>query len=203
MPVYEAKEWTHLWYDEAKDEITPRAMLIGDSITAGYTQPVNRSLGNALRADSIAGSKGLDHPFYNEEVDLFARQFGFSYRIIHFNNGLHGFHLDAQTYGQLYEEKIIWLRARFPHAVLTLATSTSIVLTEGDRLPNPEKNAVVLARNEQVWRLADKYGLPVDDLYAAMLDHPEWRSGDPYHYNEQGTQAQGDLVAAFLLNHIK
>ena len=51
MPVFENKEWTRLWYDEAADRETPRVMLIGDSVTAGYTQAVNRHLDNQLRAD--------------------------------------------------------------------------------------------------------------------------------------------------------
>lgn len=198
MPVYEAKEWTRLWYDEAPDRETPRVMLIGDSITAGYTQPVNQHLQGALRADSIAGSKALDHPFYNEEIDLFARQFGFDYRLIHFNNGLHGFHLSAQEYGRLYEQKVIWLLERFPGARLTLATSTAVNVCGPEKTLHPEKNPVVLARNEKVWAIAEKYHLSVDDLYSAMLDKPQWRTEDGYHYNAEGTDAQGKIVSAFI-----
>lgn len=203
MAVYEAKEWTNIWYDEAMDRKSLRAMLIGDSITAGYTIPVNAHLGEGVRADSIAGSKGLDHPFYNEEIDLFARQMGFEYRVIHLNNGLHGFHLSVEEYENLYEQKVRWLMERFPGAPLTLATSTAILEKGPEKRIDPVKNAVVLARNEAVWRIARKYGLPVDDLYSAMLDHPEWRSEDGYHFNEEGRREQGRLIAGFLRTHIE
>jgi len=197
MPVYEAKEWTQLWYDEATDPTTPRVMLIGDSITVGYTHTLNRHLEGMVRADSLGGSKGLDHPFYNEEIDLFARQFGFDYRLIHFNNGLHRMGMDAETYGALYEEKVQWLLARYPKAILTLATSTSVV-------PSPSQssvektNAIICARNEKVWQIAQKYHLPVDDLYTAMLDHPEWHVPDGCHFTEEAKDIQGRLIAGFI-----
>lgn len=197
MPTYEAKEWTRLWYDEATDTQTPRVMLIGDSITAGYTVPVNKHLDNVLRADSIAGSKALDHPVYNEEIDLFSRQFGFDYQLIHFNNGLHGWHLTTEEYGRLYEEKVVWLMKRYPSAKLVLATSTPLRVGGGDSALK-DQNALVLERNEKVWQVAKKYDLPVDDLYAAMVDHPEWQGADGTHFNENGTDAQGSLIAAFI-----
>lgn len=198
MPVYESKEWTRMWYDEAPDADRPRVMLIGDSITAGYTVPVNRHLGGRIHADSIAGSKALDHPFYNEEIDFFARQFGFDYRLIHFNNGLHGWHLTEEEYGRLYEEKVVWLMERFPSAQIVLVTSTPVLVPGKERVIDPRDNPRVIGRNEAVWRIAEKYHLPVDDLYTAMLDQPQWRTEDGYHYNDAGTDAQGAIVAGYI-----
>ena len=203
MPVFENKEWTRLWYDEAADRETPRVMLIGDSVTAGYTQAVNRHLDNQLRADSIASSKALDHPAYMAEIDFFACEFGFDYRLIHFNNGLHGWHLSAEEYGRQLDAKVSWLMYHFPGAKLTLATSTPVTVNGSPETLNAEKNAVVVARNEQVKAVARRYNLPVDDLYAAMVNHPEWRNADGFHYNEQGADEQGRLVADYILEHMK
>lgn len=202
MPVYENKEWTRLWYDEATDTQTPRVMLVGDSIVAGYTQAVNAQLEGRVRADSIASSKALDHPVYMSELDFFACEFGFDYRIIHFNNGLHGWHLSAEEYGQQLDAKAAWLMYHFPGSKLVLATSTPVTVQGDPSTLHPEKNPIVLARNEQVWAVAHKYNLPVDDLYTAMLDHPQWRAADGFHYNEEGVEAQGRLVARFILDQM-
>jgi len=199
MVHYEAKEWTQLWYDETMENDAPRAMLIGDSITVGYTIPVNQYLNGKLHVDSIATSKGLDHPFYNEEIDLFARQFGFEYRVIHFNNGLHGWHLSAEEYEKLYEEKILWLKERFPKAKLALVTSTAVAISGEDHRVDPERDKKVSAYNAAVWRIAEKYKLPVDDLYPTSVVNEDWRAGDSHHYNEKGRKEQAKIVGDFLM----
>ena len=200
MAHYEAKEWTQLWYDETMEENAPRVMLIGDSITVGYTIPVNNELAGRVHVDSIATSKGLDHPFYNEEIDLFARQFGFEYQAIHFNNGLHGWHLSLEEYERLYDEKVLWLRKRFPTAKLALVTSTAVLDKGEERQIDAVKNERVIAMNEAVWRIAEKYGLPVDDLYPTSVANPDWRTTDGYHFNETGRMEQAKMVGKFLID---
>lgn len=199
MAQYEAKEWTQLWYDETMDNTAPRAMLIGDSITVGYTIPVNKYLDGRVHVDSIATSKGIDHPFYKEEIDLFARQFGFEYQAIHFNNGLHGWHLSPEEYEKLYEEKVLWLMERFPNAKLALVTSTAVVISGEDHRVDPERDKKVSAYNAAVWRIAEKYGLPVDDLYPTSVAMQKWRGGDSHHFNEAGKAGQAKIVGDFLL----
>ena len=176
-----------------------KVMLIGDSITVGYTIPVNQYLAGKVHADSIATSKGLDHPFYNAEIDLFASQFGFDYKAIHFNNGLHGWHLTAEEYEKLYEEKVLWLKERFPKAKLALVTSTAVAVSGEDHRVDPERDKKVSAYNAAVWRIAEKYGLPVDDLYPTSVSMPEWRGGDSHHFNEAGKAGQAKIVGDFLL----
>ena len=40
--IYEAKEWTNLWWDEAdKDKGLPRVFLVGDSQTYGFYPEVS------------------------------------------------------------------------------------------------------------------------------------------------------------------
>ncbi len=196
MAKYEDYEWSQLWYDQTNEDTLPRVMLIGDSITVGYTRLVNDQLKGIAHADSLATSKGLDHPYYEREIELFASQFEFDYRVIHFNNGLHAFHLSAEEYERLLDEKIGWLIGRFPKSKLMLTLCTPLVLDEADRPLDPTKNAVVLARNEAILRIAEKYNLPVDDLYTPMLNHPEWRNeGDAYHFMPEGREAQSKLIA--------
>ena len=198
MPQYERKEWTRFWCDEAPDTARARVLPIGDSITAQYTGTTNAHLGDFMRADSITTSKGLDHPFYEAEIDLFACEFSFDYRAIHFNNGLHAFQIPPEEYERLLDSKVAWLKERFPAARIALATSTPVLQKGPERVVDPQANGIVLARNEAVKRVAARHSLPVDDLYAASAGHAEWRSEDGYHFNEAGSDALGGFVAAFV-----
>jgi len=199
MAQYENKEWSQYWYDEAMEDSAPRVMLIGDSITVGYTIPVNEYLKGKVHADSLATSKALDHPFYCEEIDFFARQFGFEYQAVHFNNGLHGWHLSPAEYEKLYEEKVLWLKKRFPKAKIALATSTAVVFSGTDHRVNPEADEKVSAYNAAVRRIAQKHGLPVDDLYPSSAVREDWRGGDTHHFNQTGKNGQAKIVGDFLL----
>lgn len=199
MAVYEKYEWSRFWYDEATEDALPRVLLIGDSITEGYRPAVNKYLRGIAHADSLAGSKAVDHPFYTEEIDFFARQFGFAYPVIHFNNGIHGVHLSAEDYAPLYEEKLLWLKERFPESKLILATSTAILVGGKGMEIDEERNRVIIEKNKVVCRLAEKYGLEVNDLYASSLENPDWRGEDGYHFTPAGTDGQGRLVADVLV----
>ena len=161
----------------------------------GYRPAVNRFLAGVAHADSLTGSKALDHPFYTEEIDFFVRQFGFDYPVVHFNNGIHGVHLSAQDYTPLYEKTILWLKERFPASKLILATSTSILIGGRGMEINEERNRVIVEKNAVVRSLAEKYGLEVDDLYPSSLENPDWRGDDGYHFTQAGTDGQGRLVA--------
>ena len=70
-----------------------------------------------------------------------------------------------------------WLLYHFPGAKLILATSTPVTVNGDPETLNAEKNAVVIARNEQEKAVARRYKLPVDDLAALV---PELRTIDPH-----------------------
>lgn len=199
MAQYETYEWTRFWYDQVNEDTLPRVLLVGDSITAQYGGEVNTHLQGIAHADYLASSKALDHPWYIRELELCASQFDACYAAIHFNNGLHGAHLTPSAYESLLEEKVCWLIDRFPQAKLMLALCTPLVLAEEGRPLDPQKNAMVLARNEAIRRVAGRHNLPVNDLYTPMLNHPEWRNeGDAYHFAEGGRAVQSHLVAAAI-----
>jgi lysophospholipase L1-like esterase len=42
-------------------------------------------------------------------------------------------------------------------------------------------------------------GLPTADLYAVVIDKPDLRSPDGYHYNGEGYEALGRAIAEALL----
>lgn len=198
MSILETIEWTQYWVeDTARDR--KRVLLIGDSISVGYRSAVHSRIKDRYYVSAISTSKAVDNPNFVKEIDFLAREEEFEYEIVHFNNGLHGFHLSDADYEKGYDAAVKSLRAAFPNARLMLALSTPIADPE-DPSAYDEKNAVVLRRNRVVEKIAAKYGLEVNDLYSVADAHPECRNPhDGYHYRQQGYDFLADQIASVLL----
>ncbi len=195
MPVYETIEWTNVWVEHMGEKDLPRALLVGDSITQGSMHLVKELVGAGMYVDAVTTSHALDNPdFLRELDDMLAHN---HYDVIHFNNGLHGFHLSTEAYEALYDAVVAHLRESFPETRLVLGLSTPI--SDGEHTERlGDNNDIVVARNGAVRRIAQKYGLTVNDSYALVVSIPEIRSTDSYHYLEEGYLRIAGQIAAFL-----
>ena len=193
----ESIEWVQYWAENCTIP-GPRVLMIGDSISVGYRSAVFARIREKYGAATVSTSKALDNPHFTAEIDALASSEGFEYRVIHFNNGLHGFQLSGDEYRTHYEETVRFLRDRWPDARLILAASTPV--TENGRpdvlAPINEK---VLERNRIAHRIAEKNGLEYNDLYALVEGDPSLRSPDGYHYNGAGYEKMADRIAALML----
>ena len=113
------------------------------------------------------------------------------YDLVHFNFGLHGFHLNKDEYKArvraLAEE--IALEAK-----VISVTSTPIRAQKSNDLD--AKNAIVIERNEAVAEIAKECGFAVDELYTVAKDFAfELTTGDGYHYTTDGYKALAAVVA--------
>lgn len=196
--VLEKSEWSHFWWECAPDQDKPRVLLIGDSITNGYQPAVNKALKGNILANAWSTSKALDNPYYFDELEYVWKQNAYQYELVHFNNGLHGFHLDISEYKYLYEKAVQYFLEKYPTTKLVLALSTPIYLPNTEMKLDPCRNVAVIQRNNAVIRIANKYSLPVNDLYTPMLGKSELTLGDGFHYNGAGTEYQGKIVADFI-----
>ena len=52
--VRETSEWANIWWDHADDPTMDRVLLIGDSISVGYTQPVIQRLQGIALVDRFS-----------------------------------------------------------------------------------------------------------------------------------------------------
>lgn len=189
-------EWTQYWTEDTQSG-KHKVLMIGDSISVGYRSEVNKLLGDDLSITAYSTSKAVDNPWFAKELALNIEQHDFSYDIVTLNNGLHGFHLSTEAYEAGMRSLIGAVQALLPAAKLYLVLSTPITEYEKpDTLS--EKNQAVIERNEAVLRLADELGLPVIDLYSAVLGNAEVKSTDGYHYNGAGYQ----LLAAEIVRTI-
>lgn len=194
----ETSEWTSIWWDHADDLASDRVLLIGDSVSVGYTKAVIERLDGIARVDRLANSKGVNDPALYKEIGYVLGEY--SYRAIHFNNGLHGIHLPDEVYASSLNGMVQMLQWYGRGAGLVWASSTPIAASDDPAALDAEKNAVVKRRNAQACRIMQSYDIPINDLYTLMLDRPELRSSDQYHFNADGQTVQGEAVSRCLMD---
>jgi acyl-CoA thioesterase-1 len=159
-----------------EDPDLPRVLLIGDSISIGYTQPVRALLAgkaNILRIPANGGptSRGLQH------IDKWLDAGPFD--VIHFNWGLHDCRIqwpkdELQIPIEDYEANLKKLveRLKQTDATLIWATTTAVVDGKpGERRKRRLKD--VQAYNAVARRIMDDAGIPINDLYAALMSIDE------------------------------
>jgi hypothetical protein len=195
MTTLERYEWCEFWWEEATSFDKKRVLLIGDSITRAYHPHVNQLLKDVAYVDKLATSKALDNPSLFQEVDyMLKHRAEFQYDVVHFNNGLHGFHLSKEEYKHHYENMLQHLKEH-TKAVIVLGLSTPVTI-DGDPIQiNPSINDKVLERNQAVIQLADQAKVLIHDLYTPLVGRDEYRVNDGYHYNVEGEKAQAVWVA--------
>ncbi len=193
-------------------ENLPNVLLIGDSISIGYTLETRELLaGKANVYRPIL--KGKDAPWNCGHTGSILRDIdrmlaGPEWDLIHFNTGLHdlkrinrkpgGKHNDPTIPPVFsldqYRENLenIVLRLKKTGATLIFATTTPY--PDGVypcRLPQD-----AVAYNQAALETMQKYDVTVNDLYSASLPHlKEWQREKNVHFTPSGRQQLAELVA--------
>jgi len=190
----ETYEWDNVWWEHTEDGVKPRIMYIGDSISAGLRNHAQKKLENQILIDRFGTSKAVDNTYFTESIRLFGVQQGRRNLII-FNNGLHGWHLhDTEEYRIHYEKIVCFLQKEYPGTKIALVLTTSVV---------GERNERVIARNNVVRKIADKYSLPVIDMYKASIECFSFICDDGVHFKEAGYEKMAERLVKEVYNIIK
>lgn len=189
MMQKERYEWVQSWCDEADKDDLPRVLLVGDSITRGYESAVRKMLAGKCYVDYIATSYAADNKLYSVLVENFVANS--RYDVIHFNHGLHGFHMSPRT----YRSKLKKLLERIgKEAKIILAESTA-VYHEGNKRLKRDCMKRVNERNEIVAELVTELDCGWDKLYEVSVEMPkEYRYQDGVHYLETGYEVLAKTV---------
>jgi acyl-CoA thioesterase-1 len=177
----------------------PRVLLIGDSISIGYTVTVRKALegkANVHRipengADTANGLKKLDSWLGDSHWD-----------VIHFNWGLHDLKITPDGARQVpldvYEKNLGALVERLQKTGARLICATTTPVPEGKQ--NPPRDPADLPRyNAAAHRVMESHGVVVDDLYAATLPRlAEIQLPGNVHFNNAGWEVLGSRVAAAI-----
>ncbi len=182
--MLETYEWDNIWWEHAEDEEKNRILLVGDSISCGYRGFINKILDKKAFADGIGTSKSLANDSLIALIDYVFVQKK-NYKIIQFNNGLHGWHLSADEYEYYYDKTIKHIKEKYPEVKVVIALTTP--LRNKEKIDEYDKqNAMVKERNNAAIRVAKKHGLAVNDLYSVIEDFPQYYKNDGVHLNDEG-----------------
>jgi acyl-CoA thioesterase-1 len=177
----------------------PRVLLIGDSISIGYTVPVRKRVAGKVNLHRIPENggptiKGL------EKIDEWLGDGRWD--LIHFNWGLHDLKLmDGKHQVPLpaYEENLDTLVERMKQTGAKLIWANTTPVPEGKVNP-PRKPSDVPAYNGAAARVMGAHGAPTNDLYSFALPRlKEIQRPVNVHFTESGSDALGEVVAARIL----
>jgi lysophospholipase L1-like esterase len=178
------------WDYVADDPKLPRVLLIGDSVSRGYTEAVRAALmgkANVHRAPANCGptATGL------KKLDVWLGEG--KWDVIHFNFGIHDRATPISDYRQRLEQIINRLEK----------TGAKLIWASTTPIPDvPEKNqssVSIVDRNQVAAELAKQHDIAIDDLFTAITPHlSEMQQPKDVHFNASGYQFLGDQVAAAI-----
>jgi lysophospholipase L1-like esterase len=181
------------------DAALPRVLLIGDSISIGYTVPVRKALAGKANvhripengADTINGLKKIDSWLGDSHWD-----------VIHFNWGLHDLKVTPdggrQVPVETYEKNLAVLVERLKATGAQLIWATTTPVPEGKQNPprDPSDPPLYTAAARGVM---ESHGVIIDDLYAAAMPRlAEIQLPVNVHFNSAGWELLGSRVAAAI-----
>lgn len=188
--VLEKYEWDNVWIENTDNDESNRVLYIGDSISCGTRRTATMLTNGKILFDGFGTSKAVDNPFFKKSISLFVSQLP-KLELILFNNGLHGFHLeDNIEYAQYYEEMVKFLLEEYPNIPLVLLLTTYV--------SNEARLERVKLRNNAVLNIAEKYNLPVVDLYKATEKNKEKLSDDGVHFKQEGYEIISKEIISFI-----
>lgn len=183
-------EWTWEVRPAHPDAKLPNVLLVGDSISRNYDPEVQKQLDGTANVYLFAGSTSVGDPRLAHQLAEFAAMEGISFRVVHFNNGMHGWEYSEDEYRRAFPAYLNAIRALSPGASLVWATTTPVKADNEHGATNDR----VKARNAIALEFVAKAGIPVDNQHALMVQHLDTYQ-DTVHFNDAGAQIQGRQAA--------
>ena len=184
------------------DPALPRVLLIGDSISIGYTLPVRQLLAgkaNVHRAPDNCGptSKGL------EQIEAWLGSARWD--VIHFNFGIWDAHIleDGQ-----YRVPIERYESNLRQLVATLeSTGANLIWASTTPIKSIKSGALRLEASDipsygaVAKQVMEENSIPINDLHGAVLPRvDELRATDGVHYSLEGQKFLAQIVAENIMN---
>jgi len=186
-------------WDYVKDDpALPRVLLIGDSISRGYTLAVRKQLAgkaNVHRAPTNCGSSvnGV------EKLDIWLGQG--KWDVVHFNFGIHDVQKSIPMDTYLKNLEVIVGRLKATGAKVVFATTTPI---QEDLTKKQNPATAVVERNKAAMEIMKKNEVPVDDLFTAITPKlAEYQNVKDVHFKEEGYDYLGKAVADSIVPLLK
>lgn len=177
----------------------PRVLLIGDSISIGYTLPVREMLKDVANVHRIP-TNGGPTPKGIESIDAWLGKE--KWDVVHFNWGLHDLKYMFDDRPQVdigqYERNLFRLAGRLKQtgAKLIWATTTPV---PNERVRPKRVPGDVARYNDAAGRVMAKHGIAINDLYHfANPKLARIQQEDNVHFHAEGSRLLGEQVAAAI-----
>jgi len=179
----------------------PRVLLIGDSISMGYTLAVRDRVGDKANVhrpptncgSTLSGLAHLDDWLGDKPWD-----------VIHFNFGLHDLKYLKEDQQNVppdkYENNLRRLVARMQQTGATIIfASTTPVPSRTKPSQYPRKPEDVPAYNEIAARIMSEQGIAVNDLYNLVLPRlDELQVPEDVHFRKAGSLVMAEQISAMI-----
>jgi lysophospholipase L1-like esterase len=199
LPLYQREKVrgsVSAWDYVQDDPSLPRILLIGDSVSRGYTLAARKALAgkaNVHRAPENCGptANGL------KKLDVWLGDG--KWDVIHFNFGIH----DRATKPADYEQRLetIITRLQATGAKLIWASTTPI---PPDTKDGPAAAEAIVEKNRLAARVMEKHAVAIDDLFTFITPHlAQVQNPKDVHFNGEGYELLGKQVAEAIQAALK
>jgi hypothetical protein len=194
VSIPEEIEWTWEVRPTNPDPKLPNVLLLGDSIARNYFPQVVKDLTGIANVYLMAVSTSVGDPRLPHQIAEFATMENLAFRVVHFNNGMHGWGYNEAQYKAAFPALLSSVRRLTDKGGRLIWANTTPVRPDAlNGATNPrieERNAVA---EEQV-RAA---GISIDDQHTLMTGHPDLYQ-DAIHFGPRGADIMGDHAAATI-----
>jgi len=175
----------------------PRVLLIGDSISMGYTLPVRKLLEGKANVHRIPQNGG---PTRNGVANIEKWLGNGKWAVIHFNFGIHDLKFMPDGKRQVepadYEKNLRALVARMKATGAKLIWATTTPIPDGELTP-PRKFGDVKEYNDIARKVMGESGVKIDDLNSHVAPRiAELQNPHDVHYKPAGYEYLAQKVAA-------
>ena len=177
----------------------PNVLLIGDSLTRNMFPEVNKDLQGIANVYLFAASTSVGDPRLTCQIADFVKMEGVRFRVVHFNNGMHGWKYTEAQFRAAFPAYLREVEKLVPsRSDLIWATITPVLPTAS----GGATNARIDARNAIALSFVRAAGIRVDHQHALMLKYENMHK-DPVHFNNKGSDIEGDQAAAMIQQALK
>jgi hypothetical protein len=194
VSIPEEIEWTWEVRPLHPDPKLPNVLLLGDSISRNYFPQVTKDLTGIANVYLMASSTCVGDPRLPHQIAELARLERVPFRIVHFNNGMHGWDYTEDQYRAAFPQFLRSVRTLVGKDGSLIWANTTPVRSDAT---NGATNPRIDQRNAIAKDLVQARNIPIDNQHDLMMKHQDLHE-DSVHFNPSGAAAQGDQAAAMI-----
>jgi lysophospholipase L1-like esterase len=191
VSIPEEIEWTWEVRPAHTDPQLPNVLLLGDSISRNYFPDVTKNLNGIANVYLMAVSTSVGDPRLAHQIAEFAEMEKVNFRVVHFNNGMHGWDYTEAQYKAAFPDLLRSVRSLAgKDGVLIWANITPVKPDAFNGATNPR----IDERNRIAQQQVQAAGIAVDDQHTLMTKHLDLYQ-DTVHFGPAGANLMGDQAA--------